>query len=68
MGSVRLGVGTEWLLDERMFRVVRQLGPDNFVAEDLKFRREQHGFRRRTARVICRRPTTVRIARRRRGA
>ena len=23
MGSVRLGVGTEWLLDERMFRVVR---------------------------------------------
>ena len=41
MGSVRLGVGTEWLLDERMFRIVRQLGPDNFVAEDLKFRREQ---------------------------
>lgn len=41
MGSVRLGVGTEWLVDERTFRVVRQTGPHEFVAEDLKFRREE---------------------------
>ena len=31
MGTIRLGVGTEWLLDGRAFRVVRQLGPDQFV-------------------------------------
>ena len=41
MGSVRLGVGTEWLYDERNYRVVRQLDPDTFVAEDLKFRTER---------------------------
>ena len=35
MGSVRLGVGTEWLYDERMFRVVRQLGPEQFIAEEV---------------------------------
>ena len=38
MGSIRLGVGTEWLLDGRSFRIVRQLGPHEFIAEDLKFR------------------------------
>src|SRR3569623_2076720 len=37
MGSVRLCMGTEWLLDERAFRIVRQLGATQFVAEDLKF-------------------------------
>ena len=41
MGSVRLGVGTEWLLDGRSFRIVRQLGPHEFIAEDLKFRLER---------------------------
>lgn len=41
MGSVRLGVGTEWLCDERIFRVLRQLGPHDFIAEDLKFRQER---------------------------
>ena len=38
---VRLGVGTEWLLDGRAWRVVRQLAPDRFVAQDTKFRTEQ---------------------------
>jgi len=31
-------VGTEWLLDGRTFRVVRQISNDVFVAEDIKFR------------------------------
>ena len=38
MEPVRLGVGTEWLLDGRTFRVVRQISNDVFVAEDIKFR------------------------------
>ena len=41
MGSIRLGVGTEWLLDGRSFRIVRQLSPHDFIAEDLKFRIER---------------------------
>ena len=41
MGTIRLGVGTEWLLDGRAFRVVRQLGPDQFVTLDVKFNVEQ---------------------------
>ena len=41
MGPVRLGVGTEWLLDGRAWRVVRQLAPDRFVAQDTKFLVEQ---------------------------
>ena len=31
MGRIRLGVGTEWLLDGRAWRVVRQLAPDRFA-------------------------------------
>ena len=38
---VRLGVGTEWLLDGRAWRVVRQLAPNRFVAQDTKFHTEQ---------------------------
>src|SRR6185295_19845285 len=41
MGPIRLGVGTEWLLDGRAFRIVRQLGPDRFAALDLKFNTER---------------------------
>ena len=41
MGSVRLGVGTEWLLDGRAFRVVRQSAAGRFVARDLKFQLEK---------------------------
>lgn len=41
MGTIRLGVGTEWLLDGRAFRIVRQLGPDQFVTLDVKFQVEQ---------------------------
>ena len=41
MGPVRLGVGTEWLLDGRAFRVVRQLTADRFIAQDVKFLVEQ---------------------------
>ncbi|MBI5758108.1 MAG: DDE-type integrase/transposase/recombinase [Planctomycetales bacterium] len=41
MGTIRLGVGTEWLLDGRGFRIVRQLGPDQFVVLDTKFQVEQ---------------------------
>ena len=41
MGPVRLGVGTEWLLDGRAWRVVRQLAPDRFIAQDVKFLVEQ---------------------------
>ena len=41
MGSVRLSVGTEWLLDGRAFRVVRQPTPNCFIAKDAKFQVEQ---------------------------
>ena len=41
MGSVRIGVGTEWLCDGRTYRVVRQLAPDRFIAQDVKFLVEQ---------------------------
>ncbi|MCA9114588.1 MAG: hypothetical protein KDA79_05840 [Planctomycetaceae bacterium] len=41
MGSVRLGVGTEWLLDGRAFRIVRQTAAGQFVARDLTFQQEQ---------------------------
>jgi len=41
MGSVRVGVGTEWLCDGRTYRVVRQLAPDRFIAQDVKFLVEQ---------------------------
>ncbi len=41
MGSVRLSVGTEWLLDGRAFRVVRQPAPNCFIAKDAKFQIEQ---------------------------
>jgi len=37
MGSIRLGVGTEWLQDGRTFRIVRQPGPEQFVVLDLRF-------------------------------
>ena len=47
MGPVRLGVGTEWLLDGRTFRVVRQLAPDRFIAQDVKFLVEQEFSRTR---------------------
>ncbi len=41
MGPVRLGVGTQWLLDGRAWRVVRQLSSDRFIALDAKFNREE---------------------------
>ena len=41
MGPVRLGVGTQWLLDGRAWRVVRQLSPERFIAQDVKFLVEQ---------------------------
>lgn len=41
MGPVRLGVGTEWLLGGRTFRVVRQLAPDRFIAQDNQYHVEQ---------------------------
>ena len=31
MGPVRLGVGSQWLLDGRTFRVVRQLADGRYV-------------------------------------
>lgn len=34
-------MGTEWLLDGRTYRVVRQLAPDRFIAQDVKFLVEQ---------------------------
>jgi hypothetical protein len=34
-------VGTEWLLDGRAYRVVRQLAADRFVAVDVKFNVER---------------------------
>ena len=36
MGSIRLSVGTEWLLDGRAYRVIRQPAADRFVARDLR--------------------------------
>ena len=41
MGPVRIGVGTEWLLDGRAWRVVRQLAADRYIAQDTKFLVEQ---------------------------
>ena len=41
MGSVRLAVGTQWLLDGRVWRIIRQLAPDRFVAQDVQFHVEQ---------------------------
>jgi hypothetical protein len=41
MGPVRLGVGTQWLLDGRVWRVIRQLAPDRFIAQDVQFHVEQ---------------------------
>lgn len=41
MGSVRLGVGTQWLLEGRVWRVVRQLASDRFIAQDVQFHVEQ---------------------------
>ena len=41
MGPVRLAVGTQWLCDGRVWRVVRQLAPDRFVAQDTQFHVEQ---------------------------
>ncbi|MCA9091019.1 MAG: transposase family protein [Planctomycetaceae bacterium] len=40
MGSIRLAVGTEWLLDGRAYRVVRQPSSREFTAVDLKFNTE----------------------------
>ena len=40
MGSVRIGVGTEWLVDGRAYRVVRQTSPESLVAIDLRFQTE----------------------------
>lgn len=34
-------MGTEWLCDGRTYRVVRQLAPDRFIAQDVKFLVEQ---------------------------
>ena len=41
MGPVRLAVGVEWLVDGRTWRVVRQLAPDRFIAQDAQFLVEQ---------------------------
>ena len=41
MGPVRIGVGTEWLLDGRAWRVVRQLAAARYIAQDTKFLVEQ---------------------------
>jgi len=41
MGSIRLGVGTEWLLDGRAFRILRRLEPSQFLVHDLKFNLDQ---------------------------
>ena len=41
MGPVRLAVGAQWLVDGRTWRVVRQLAPDRFVAQDAQFLVEQ---------------------------
>jgi len=34
-------VGAQWLLNGRTFRIVRQLAPDRFVAQDVQFLVEQ---------------------------
>ncbi|NQV23005.1 MAG: transposase [Rhodopirellula sp.] len=34
MGSVRIGVGTEWLVDGRAYRVIRQPEPNRLIAVD----------------------------------
>ena len=41
MGPVRLGVGIEFLLDGRAYRVVRQLTDDRYIAKDSKFNVEE---------------------------
>ena len=41
MGPVRLVVGTGWLLDGRVGRIIRQLAPDRLVAQDAQFQVEQ---------------------------
>ena len=41
MGPVRLAVGTAWLLDGRVWRIIRQLAPDRFIAQDIQFQVEQ---------------------------
>lgn len=40
MGSVRIGVGTEWLVDGRAWRVVRQPQPDRLIAVDQRSQTE----------------------------
>jgi len=40
MGSVRIGVGTEWLVDGRAYRVVRQTSPESLIAIDSRFQTE----------------------------
>jgi hypothetical protein len=53
MGKLRLGVGTEWLLDGRAWRVVRQLAPDRFVAQgESQSVRDKPGIREKS-RVLC---------------
>ena len=53
MGRIRLGVGTEWLLDGRAWRVVRQLAPDRFVAQgESQSVRDKPGIREKS-RVLC---------------
>ncbi|HWL10062.1 MAG TPA: hypothetical protein VNQ76_16775, partial [Planctomicrobium sp.] len=37
MGSVRLGVGTQWLRDGRPFRILRQLAAGRFLVRDVNF-------------------------------
>jgi|GEM_PF-680534 len=37
MGSVRLGVGTQWLRDGRPFRILRQLAAGRFLVRDIHF-------------------------------
>ena len=40
MGSVRIGVGTEWLADGRTWRVVRQLDAERLIISDVAFHNE----------------------------
>ncbi|MGZ0167718.1 MAG: hypothetical protein ACKVII_27690, partial [Planctomycetales bacterium] len=40
MGSVRIGVGTEWLADGRTWRVVRQLDAERLIVSDVAFHNE----------------------------
>jgi len=37
MGSVRLGVGTQWLREGRPFRILRQLAAGRFLVRDVNF-------------------------------